>query len=350
MKQSISIELLEKYVDGVCTAEEIALVKEWYFSFENEADHVSNLTPSEEKELEEHIYSQILHTINVEDKEDIELAESEAEPVRRSYAVWYAVIGIAAALLICLGLFLNNKPSSSANEQMAGVVAQEMMLITNNTHQIYKKVLPDNSIVWLSPGAKVKFPKIFDPHFRAVTMSGDCFYEVTKNPNRPFIISSRSIVTKVWGTSFRVRDNDDSNCADVSVITGKVSVSIKPKQIADDIDYALRKNELMLYPHQKAVYLADKNILRSEVITNDTYLQAWTRQNLTFENKTLGEIIPVLNTKFHVHINVVNERLNYYIMNADMTGFNLADVLEAFKKSLNVSYEIKANDVIELEQ
>lgn len=347
MKQPISIELLEKYVDGKCTPEEIALVKEWYFSFDNELDHVSDLTQFEQKELEDHIYSQILHTISVGEEEDVDFAE--ALPVRRTYTAWYAVAGIAATLLICLGLFFNNRPSTSASGQMASNVAQEIVLITNNTHQIYKKILPDNSIVWLSPGAKLKFPKIFDPRFRAVTMSGECFYEVTKNPNRPFIISSRSIVTKVWGTSFRVRDKVESNSADVSVITGKVSVSIKPKEVVDDVDYALHKNELILYPHQKAVYLADKNILRSELIVRDPNLQVWTRQNLTFDNKPLGEIIPVLNSKFHVHIKVVNERLNHYIMNADMAGFNLPDVLEAFKKSLNVSYEIK-NDTIELQQ
>lgn len=341
MKQPISIELLEKYVHGKCTPDEIALVKDWYLSFESEPDHVSNLNLSEERALEEHIYNQILSTIGVEEEDD---NIGYQEP-RRTLSAWYAVAGIAAMLFVCLGLFLNNRPVTFADKQLASVSPQEITLITNNTHQIYKKVLPDNSIVWLSPKAQVKFPKIFDPRFRAITMSGECFFEVTKNPNRPFIISSRSIVTKVWGTSFRVRDNVESKSADVSVVTGKVSVSIKPKEVADDVDYALRTNEVMLYPHQKVVYLADKNILKPET-SNEPALQIWNRVNLTFENKPLGEIIPVLNSKFHVHIKVVNEKLNHYILNADMAGFNLPDVLEAFKKSLNVNYEIQDNAIV----
>jgi len=70
--------------------------------------------------------------------------------------------------------------------------------------------------------------------------------------------------------------------------------------------------------------------------------------NLSFENKPLREIIPILDSKYHVHITVKSEKLNHYILNADLAGFNLPDVLEALKKSLNVNYEI-SDDGIELE-
>ncbi|MGN6637377.1 MAG: DUF4974 domain-containing protein, partial [Mucilaginibacter sp.] len=62
----------------------------------------------------------------------------------------------------------------------------------------------------------------------------------------------------------------------------------------------------------------------------------------------ISEIIPVLNSKFHVHIQVKDERLNHYILSADLAGLNLPDVLEALKKSLNINYEI-SDDTIELE-
>jgi hypothetical protein len=42
-----------------------------------------------------------------------------------------------------------------------------------------------------------------------------------------------------------------------------------------------------------------------------------------------------------------NEKLNHYMLNADFSGFNLPDVLEALNKSLNIDYEIK-NNTIEL--
>ena len=53
MEKLIPVELLERYINGECTAAEIALVKRWYQSFEYDDDHVSGMGLSEEKELEE---------------------------------------------------------------------------------------------------------------------------------------------------------------------------------------------------------------------------------------------------------------------------------------------------------
>jgi len=343
MKHPISIELLERYINGECTEEEIAIVKKWYFSFEEDEDHVSELTQQEEKKLEQRIYNQIISKLGVNEGADEEM-ETEVIPSRRNYAIWYAVAAAVVIFTAFGAILLNNKTVAIVEKQAASTGIIEQVLITNNTHQIYKKVLPDNSIVWLNPKSQIKFPKVFDARFRAISMTGECFFEVTKNPNRPFIINSGSIITKVWGTSFRVRDNVGSKRADVSVVTGKVSVSINNNKKDDDIDFELNKGEIMLYPHQKVIYLADKKILKPASADEPT-LQIWTHQNLTFESKPLGDIVPVLNSKFHVHIVVSNERLNHYILNADMTGFNLPDVLEALKKSLNVNYEIKGNEI-----
>jgi len=304
------------------------------------------LNSTEEQQLEEQMYNRILNNIGFIEEDVTELQAAEQEAPRRRFKVWYAIAGLAAACLIFVSVILfNNKPVNQ-DSVIADVHATELMQITNNTRHIYKTTLPDSSVVWLNPNSQVSFPKKFNARFRAITMAGECFFEVTKNPKRPFIITSRAIVTKVWGTSFRVRDGINSKLTDVSVLTGKVSVSIKNKE-TETPDFELRKNEVMLHPHQKAVYFADKNILLAETINNST-LQIWNRVNLSFESKPLSEIIPVLNSKFHVQIKVANERLNHYILNADMVGFNLPDVLEALKKSLNVDYEIN-NSTIELE-
>lgn len=345
MKNIPSTDLLEKYINGKCTDEEVALIKDWYYSLDGEPDHVSNLSAFEEKLLEEHIYNRIL--TNITPEVEVEQQPTE-EPLRRKgFSPWYAVAGIAASFLIFAGIWLAQTGRLKDNTTI-NTHAQELVIITNNTRQIYKTVLPDNSVVWLNPNSQIKFPKVFDTRFRGITMSGECFFEVTKNPQQPFIITSRAIVTKVWGTSFRVRDNDLSNSADVSVLTGKVSVSIKGNEKVEAAELVLKKGDVMLYPHQKAIYLVDKKLLKPET-ENEPAIQIWNRVNLTFDNRLLSEIVPVLNSKFHVHIKVANERINRYILNADMSGFNLADVLEAFKKSLNVSYEIKDNNVIELE-
>lgn len=338
MRERLPIELLELYLAGKCTPEQVAVVESWYYSFEDNDDHISGLDDIAVERLKDRVYDNMVTRAEFADA-DYSVEELE-QPIRKTLKLWYG-IAAAATLLIAaaagLILYQNQKTQNHAD---AG--SGQLVNITNNTGQIYKVMLPDSSSVWLNPKASIQFPKTFGANARLVSMSGECFYEVTKNPARPFIISSRSIITKVWGTSFFVRDNESSNIADVAVVTGKVSVSIKH---SPDISAKLGKDEVMLYPHQKVVYLADQQILKPEGVEGEPELQVWQRINMSFENKPLRDIIPLLNSKYHIHIKVMNEKLNHYVLNADMTGFNLPDVLEALKKSLNIDYEIKDSSI-----
>ncbi|MDB5129389.1 FecR family protein [Mucilaginibacter sp.] len=341
MKKPIPVELLEKYLHGDCTEEEITLVKQWYHSFENEHDFISEVSVAEEKEIEARIYNRII--------ENIEAPAKEAAPVKRfRYSVlikWSAAAAITAVFLTAFYLF--NTSKTSFTHAPVATLTVEQVDITNNSTQIYKAVLPDSSIIWLNPGGNIRYPKIFAANARIISMYGEGFFEVTKNPKRPFIINGRSIITKVWGTSFLIRDNYRSNTADVSVITGKVSVSIKNGDKDNNFSTSLEKHEIILYPNQKAIYLIDKHLLKPAGIINEPALKIWNQVNLSFDNKPLREIIPVLNSTYGVHIKVADEKLNHYILNADFAGFNLPDVLAALKKSINVNYQIKEN-IIEL--
>ncbi len=343
MEKLILVELLEKYINGECTEAEVALVKKWYQSFEYDHDYVSDISFDEEKELEGRIYTLILNRIDAPGEEKITAKRSTYSIFKK----WYTLAGAAAVILFVTVITLLN--SQKVKTMLAADQGtQQMVSVTNNSGQIYKSTLSDNSAVWLYPHSKLTYPKVFGTKTRNVSISGECFFEVTKNPECPFIISSRSIITKVWGTSFLVNDNEKDNSAEVSVLTGKVSVSIKNAHNSDHTSLKLEKDEVMIYPHQKIIYLIDQHVFKPEAIVAEPALQIYKRINLSFDNKPLSEIIPVLDTMYHVHIKVSNEKLNRYILNADLAGFNLPEVLEALKKSLNVSYQIKSNS-IELE-
>ncbi|NCD71515.1 FecR family protein [Mucilaginibacter agri] len=339
MRRPLPVEVLEKYINGECTQAEIALVKQWYTSFENDHDDISDISPAEEKALEERMYQNILNNINTANGNNQPLIE----PITRNSYKWYKLAGAAAVILI-VGAFALLNYRTNRGKQSLDSAESQFVSITNNSGQLYKSILPDNSSVWLSPHAQLSFPKKFAKQSRMVSMKGECFFEVTKNPERPFIISSNSIVTKVWGTSFLVKDEVEGGAAAVSVLTGKVSVSVKSKKAAS---LKIEDGEVMLYPREKVTYLAASHALQPEPAHEEPELKIWTRMNLSFDNKPLSEIIPVLNSKFHVHIKTNSAKVNHYVLTADLAGFNLADVLEALKKSLNVNYQIR-KDSIEL--
>src|ERR1700744_1881781 len=217
MKQPISVELLEKYINGTCTLQEAEQVKNWYLSFEDDDDHVSAISQAEEQALQEKIYNHILNNIGKNEGPEV---QEEIPVIRKRFVqTWYFKAGAVAAAVVILfagSLVLYNNQKAKMI-QAADTNDDQLVTITNNTGQIYKAVLPDNSLVWLNPLSQLTYPKTFAPKSRIVSISGECFFEVTKNPQRPFIINSRAIVTKVWGTSFLVHDDDRSNSAEVSV-------------------------------------------------------------------------------------------------------------------------------------
>jgi transmembrane sensor len=337
MKKPIPVELLEKYLNGECSAEEAASVRLWYAFFNNEPGHVETLSREEQEILEEKIYNCILSDIGT-----VEEAEVVQMPRLNPHG-WYKIAGATAVFLalVTAAVFYTRKPGST-HQTATGA---QVVAITNNSAHIYKAVLPDNSVVWVSPKATLRYPKTFEARARMVSMSGECFFEVTKNPQRPFIITSTTIITKVWGTSFLVRDNGAGRTADVSVVTGKVSVSIKDKSSKNLL--TVNKGEVMLYPQQKATYVANLHQLKPESAANDTRLKIWKHVSLYFDNKPLTEIVAVLNTTFNTNIKLTDDKIARYQLTADLSGLNLPDVLEVLNKALNIDYTIKDN-VIEL--
>ena len=171
MEEPISVELLERYIKGDCTPQEVALVKKWYRSFESNNDYVSGISLAEEKELEDKIYNHILNNIG----ESTGQQEPAERPDRYIFRRWYAIAGVAAAIVISvISYFLVSYREQKIKEiQLASVSTREIQDITNNSNQIYKVVLPDNSAVWLKPNSEITYPKAFDSKSRMVSISGE---------------------------------------------------------------------------------------------------------------------------------------------------------------------------------
>ncbi|MCJ8212004.1 FecR family protein [Mucilaginibacter sp. RS28] len=338
MKKTIPDELLERYLNGQCSEEELARVREWYHSFSKGNDQLSEMSQTEVELLEKRLYGNITEAIG----------QTSATSRGRVVKMFRYAAAVAVAALFVGGFYFLN--TGRVSFKTAVPVAQktvEQVDITNNSNTVYKAHLPDKSIVWLQPGSNLRYPKTFAANARVVSMYGVGFFEVTKNPKRPFIINGRSIITKVWGTSFLIRDKYRSKTADVSVVTGKVSVSLKKNEADDTFSTSLEKHEVLLYPKDKAICFLDQHLLKTERVVREPALKQWSQASLSFDNKPMREIIPVLSATYGVKIKVANERINRYMLTADFEGFNLPDILAALKKSINVSYEIK-DDLIEL--
>jgi len=322
MKKDISPELIRKYLNGQCTPQEAAAVEEWYNSFEDEPGDDAMLSSEQRDKLKAILMEKISANIKALGQPDIAI-QNKIFPFRR---IIYYLSGIAAILLI---VFLFTISGQKAAHQNGVAVITEQLSVTNLTKSIKKQILPDGSTVWLSPQTNIKYPGKFAGVLREVSMSGEAFFEVRKDHAHPFIIYSGGLVTRVWGTSFRIRAYKNI-ATEVSVVTGKVSVRI-PKQNGADV---------MLFPDQKVTYLKAGDVLKTDKKEKDASMKIWQKARLSFDNVPLAEVMKVLNKKFGVSIGTADEGLGHFVLNADFTDQNLPAILEMMEKSLEVTYEV----------
>lgn len=84
--------------------------------------------------------------------------------------------------------------------------------------------LEDGTQVWLNAGSSLTYPVHFENHERVVELSGECYFKVTPDKNRPFFVKTAALTTKVLGTEFNIRAYDAQNQC-VTLVEGSVYVS-----------------------------------------------------------------------------------------------------------------------------
>jgi len=340
MKKEIVPELLEKYLRGECTDGETLQIHAWYDSFEDDEDMLSYLPVNEKEQLKQVLLERIKSDI------DVEIASGGLKSLKFPKTnIFYLISVIAAIFIVAFGvvIYIQNKSFANTPPQWAH------QLVVNNTTQVYtKQRLPDGSSVWLSPGAVMTYPETFDKDKREIKMIGEAFFEVTKNPARPFTIYSGAMVTRVWGTSFKVNASQNSVINQVAVLTGKVSVTIPPsytESLKNFFGMDDHSNQVMLLPYQEATYLTSVKTLNKTSITNKSVILCWKRENVSFNNEPVKKVIEVLNQKFDVHIVAADKNIEKYRIKADFSDQNLADILEIMHLSMNIAYTIDHDQI-----
>jgi transmembrane sensor len=335
MRKKISEQLLDTYLKGECTPDEERFVKEWYYSFKDDEDNISHLNDTERHRLKQRMYRHISDTLAA----DKGFAVRTQNRITKFTYLKYAALIIAAIGMVYLFLPFRHKKQS--------LVSHQFTTISNTSKSIREQILADGSIVWLSPGAHITYARDFGYINRQLTMSGEAFFEVTKNPLKPFIINSGHIITKVWGTSFRVRDPKDAANAEVSVVTGKVSVSLpNPGSTVNKEMVANTYKSIMLYPRQQAEYSKKDNAIHADPQTDIEELLIWKKTKLAFDNTRVKEAIPLLSKEFGLNIRTADKNLDNYFVTADFNGLNFAEVMEVLRNTLNISYEMNGKDVL----
>ena len=217
---------------------------------------------------------------------------------------------------------------------------------TNNSNKPQLITLADASSVLLQPKSKLSYPKEFNGNERKVYLSGEGFFEISKNPSKPFYVYANEVVTKVYGTSFRVIAYPTQPHVEVVVRTGKVKVMPN-----EEIQTSSQEG-MMLLPNQAARFV--RNNLSFEKIldiTQDKPLIASTNtiEQLSFEFRDIPvqQIFTTIEQAYLVKIEYPQEKLKDCYMTTSLSDEPLPEKLKIICESLgsDTRYEMNGNQI-----
>ncbi|WAC14713.1 FecR family protein [Dyadobacter pollutisoli] len=264
-------------------------------------------------------------------------------PVRRlaSWPAWAA----AASVIFLMGWWFLNKQSASQLSYETNLEHAEVALIekVNNTDQPMVITLEDSSTVFLKPDSKISFAVTFNTSAkREVYLSGEAFFEVTKNPDKPFYVYANELVTRVLGTSFNVRAFKDDKNVTVKVSTGRVSVAVA--KAITDAKNAPSSDGVLLLPNQQAVLSRQDIKLVKSLVEEPGSLAGKNRKPLderfVFEAAPAAEVFKTLEEAYGLHIEFDDALFNNCQFTANLTEESLYNKLDIICKSIEATYQI----------
>ena len=188
-------------------------------------------------------------------------------------------------------------------------------------------MLPDSTSVWLNSGAEIRYPSVFNKETRDVHISGECFFDVTKDSKRQFIVHTDNLNIKIFGTRFNVKEYNDEKRTEISLVEGKVEVFNK-----SDRPYTeLNPNEQFVLSDRKAAVKRIKNI---------NALIAWTKNIIIFEDEPFEDVIQTLESWYGVDINFEEHMLNNHSYTFKVKTESLREVLDLISVITPIRYEI----------
>jgi transmembrane sensor len=267
-----------------------------------ERKYFRSLTDEERKQLKKDIF--------------LKLKITDSEEKRKFPVMKFAAIGIAASVLIAVGLLTLRTGERAGSDKIFIARTGE-----GETKQI---LLSDSSVVVLNSGSELYSSTDYVSGQREVFLTGNGFFKVKKLASqRKFVVHAKTLRVTVLGTQFNVNARTDQVSVDLT--SGKVQVN---KINSDKPAYLLPGDRLKLD--------ADKTSFIREQIDTSMY-SAWIKGEWNFRNLTLKEIALLI--KEYYNVDVVFKDTNK--MNRQMTAVMPVTTLQGLLKVISATLEVE---------
>jgi ferric-dicitrate binding protein FerR (iron transport regulator) len=186
----------------------------------------------------------------------------------------------------------------------------------------------------LNVASVLRYKLNYGDTIRKVNLKGEGFFEIKKDPAKPFIVQTKHLDIEVLGTSFNVYAYDEEQIVETTVVTGKVKVKThtSPALVA------------YLKPDEKALYHPQTGDLK--IAKTDKRMEtAWLKGALVFRSVPLKEILYKLERKYGVTIHLDNKRIEEDVFTGSFDSEYISDIMKILQKHYQFKYKIEGDHV-----
>lgn len=261
----------------------------------------------------------------------------------RKYATWAA----AAAILVCTATwFLSSRMGGPG-----AVTSPSEVLVKNGSKT--RVLLPDGTTVWLNAGSKLTYGRDFGGTSREVDLAGEGFFDVAKDPERPFIIRTSRMNIRVLGTRFNLRAYPNDHSAEAALIQGSIEVSLssRPQE-----RFVLKPNEKIVVRDSDTAQPGAPQPVREPIMAirhlqyepADSSLAetSWMDNKLVFTDETFAEVALKMERWYNIPIRFSDPETARLRFTGSFEKESVEQALRAMSITAPFRYNIQDNEII----
>lgn len=304
-------DLLERYIEGNVTPEEIETVVDWL--------------DADEKHVKEFMSLHKLYDISILNQPILQQEKTGNSRLVQLRRIVNEIAKVAAVILVVLGiesLFEKEEPTE------APLLFQTLYVPSGQRAEL---ILPDSTRVWVNAHSRIVYPVTFSKNYRQVELDGEAYFDVKHDETSPFIVKTEKMDVKVLGTEFNVSAYSKNPEFKVALLKGCVEL----ESLGSSLKYKMKPGE--------QIRLKEGKYISSDIKDMDYF--KWKEGVLCFNNQTISEIMDELSSYFDIEINVMDRA---FLKQRYSGKFRIKDGIEHVLKVLqlehNFSY-IKDNEL-----
>lgn len=320
LKGSLSVEDEVVFLEWI----EIGENRELFSQIEIIWDKIQNKVSVYEPDVD-HYWLELSKRINKVDSRKENTEEEQPRPkifkLKRLYRNIAAIAILALVSTAAIIYFMN------------GDKATPVVYTYTSSADRQKVELPDGTVVILNSNTVLTYSNTTDPDLRAVTLTGEAYFDVKYNPEVPFVVTSGDVSVKVHGTEFNVSSYASSKKIIVSLYKGSVSLEIT------GVNMYLEPNEEAHFDKETRVINVERGDIESSKI--------WSQDKIKIENKNIRDVCLYLSKLYQVGITIDssvpnNQSYTFTIIN----GQPLEDILQTMSSITPIKYSYSKNEIL----